>query len=324
MPVNAHIARKQSLWIGKESTAGTQVSATYWLPKSKWVLKPVITTIEDDSWYGVIDELYDVQPVQEYSMIDLEGTVSEKSFGMLLAACFGTTWVTGAWPYTHTFTRKNDNNHPSYSIRGYDPVATDIALYSMLESLNISVQVGQYAKYSASFKGKKITTDSAPTLSYEDEPMFRARDVKVYLADSEAWLAVASAIGCTRVNLTINKNLYIHQTVWAVDIDSIFNQQFTVRGDMELLFVDNTYLAFVQWGTKKYMKIELINNSEALSPSGVPTISFIFSKVWFTAWDKTDNNNEIVKQTFGFVATLRDTDWYTAKASMINEVSSAY
>lgn len=321
---NAHIARKQSLGIGKETTAGTQVSALYWLPKSKGVLKPVIETIEDDSGYGVIDELYDAQPVQEHSMIELEGTVSEKSFGMILAACFGTTAVSGSGPYTHSFTRKNDNNHPSYSIWWYDPIATDIALYSMLDSLTVSAQVGQYVKYTASFKGKKITTDSAPTPSYEDESLFRARDVKVYIEDSEGALTGATAIGCTRVSITFNKNLYIHQTTGSVDIDSIFNQQFTVRGDLELLFADTTYLALVQAGTKKYMKIELINTSESLSPSGNPTISFTLSKVAFTAWDKTDNNNEIVKQTFGFIGTFRDSDGYTAKASMINEVSSAY
>lgn len=49
MSATAHIGRKQSLGMGKESASGTSVAATYRIPKSSGVLKPVITNIEDDS-----------------------------------------------------------------------------------------------------------------------------------------------------------------------------------------------------------------------------------------------------------------------------------
>jgi hypothetical protein len=44
---NEHIARLQSVGVGKESTAGTKVSAADWLPKSSGILMPVIDTVRD-------------------------------------------------------------------------------------------------------------------------------------------------------------------------------------------------------------------------------------------------------------------------------------
>lgn len=126
------------------------------------------------------------------------------------------------------------------------------------------------------------------------------------------------------MNLSIDKNLYLHQTNGSVDIDCIFNQQFTVRGDIELLFDDSTYLTLVQAGTKMFMSITIINTDVTMTPSGNPTLTFTLAKVAFNAWDKTDSNNEVVKQTFGFIGTFSDTEGYTAKAEMINEVTSAY
>lgn len=76
----------------------------------------------------------------------------------------------------------------------------------MLESLTITAQVGQYVKYTASFKGKKLTSESTPTPNYADETLFRARDLVVKIADTEGGLAGANPIDCTRVNLTVEKN----------------------------------------------------------------------------------------------------------------------
>lgn len=74
------------------------------------------------------------------------------------------------------------------------------------------------------------------------------------------------------------------------------------------MFDANTYLTLAQAGTKKYMLIQMINTDVTMTPSGNPTITLTLAKVVFTNWDKSDGNNEIIKQTFGFVGTFKDSD----------------
>ena len=85
-----HIGRRQAVGIGKETTAGTKVSATNRIPKTSGVMTPVIETLKDTAGYGVIDEVYDVQPVKEHTELSIEGTITDKTFGFLLLGALGT------------------------------------------------------------------------------------------------------------------------------------------------------------------------------------------------------------------------------------------
>jgi hypothetical protein len=119
--------------------------------------------------------------------------------------------------------------------------------------------------------------------------------------------------------LSIEKNLMVHQAIWSDDIDKIFNQQFNVTGDFEAVYSDDTYLDLVRAWTKKYMKIEIINTDVTLTGSWNPTLSFTLGKVSFESRSQTTWNDEIVKQTTGFVWSFNNTDGYTIKASMITD-----
>ena len=324
MTCTAHIGRMQAIGIGKETTAGTQVSATDRLAKTSGLLKPVIETLKDTAWYGVIDTVYDVQTVKEHTETNIEWTITDDSFGLLLLWALGTVAKSWSWPYTHAFTRSNTNCHPSFSIRGVDPVGTVASTYSMVQSLNISVEAEDYATFSCNMLGKKGTSESAPTVSYASETLFRAKDCKVYFASTEWGLAGATAISVNSVNLNIEKNLMVHQSVWSVDIDKIFNQNFDVSGDFEAIFSNTDYQVIARDGTKQYIKIEFINPDVDLAVSGNPTLSFTFAKVAFESWDSSDDNDAIVTQTVGFVASYNNTDGYSVKATMINDNATGY
>ena len=320
---NEHIARLQSVGIGKETTAWTKVSAADWLPKSSGILTPVIETVRDTAWYGVIDEVNDVQPTREHSEINLEGSVTDESIGYFLLGALWTVSTTGSWPYTHAFTRANTNNHQSFSVWGTDPVGSFSSAYCMVESLNISVASGELVNYTVNLKGKKLVSESTPSVSYASQNIFRATDCNVYFADSEGWLSGASAVDIENINISIEKNLYIHQATSAgVDITSIHNQSFMVTGDFEALFTSSTYEDYVRNGTKKFMKIELINTDVTLSGGGNPTLSFTFGNAAFENWSKTSDNNAIVRQTIGFVGAFNSDEWFSVKATLINGKTS--
>lgn len=315
----AHIWRLQNVGIAYEATKGTKVAATGWIPKISGYIKPVVTTLRNENTYWVIDEVYDAQPIKEHTEANLEGILSDRIAGYFLLWALWSSSVTGSWPYTHAFTVLNNNAHPTFTLWGKDDVKSFSSAYSMVSEFGISAVIGEYVNFTASFMWKKLVSESAPTVTYScTENPFRARDVKVYFSDTEgSW---GDAIPVTSLNLTIAKNLYDHQTLGSLDIDSIHNQQLNVSGDMELLYEADTYLWFVRAWTKKFTKIEIVNTDVA----GDPTMTFILGKTAFETRDQTDGNNDIVKQTVWFVGAYNCTAEYSIKATLINAVATDY
>lgn len=319
----AHIWRLQNVGIAFETVKGTKEPATGRIPKISGYTKPVVTTLRNESGYGVIEEVYDAQPIKELTETTLEGILSDRISWYFLLWALWSSAITGSWPYTHNFTVLNSNAHPTFTLWWKDSVKSVSSAYNMVSEFTISAVVGEYVNFTANFMGKKMVTESEPTVTYScSENPFRARDVKVYFSDTE-W-SRGTAIPVTSLNLTITKNLYDHQTLGSLDIDSIYNQQFSVSWDMELLYEADTYLNFVRAGTKKYTKIEIINTDVTLTPSGNPTMTFILWKTAFETRDQTDDNNEIVKQTLWFTWAYNCSDSYSIKASIINSVATDY
>ena len=234
----------------------------------------------------MIDEVYDVQPIKEHTELSVEGTISDLSFWFILLSALGTAGVSGSGPYTHAFTRNNTNSHQSFTVWWYDPVATWSSAFAMLNSLEISAVAGEYATFKMDMIGKNKLLKVRHQYRTLVRTCLELEIVKIYIADTEAGLASATAIPINSITLKIEKNLYVHQNIGTLDIDSIYNQQLNVSGEFEGLFTAKTYQDFVRNGTKKYMKIELINTDVTLTPSGNPTISITLAKVWFESWDK--------------------------------------
>lgn len=72
---DAFIGRQSAIWLWLEETRGTAVAPVVWIPKTSWVLSPTIESVNDDSWYGVIDEIYDSFTTKNFSWLDLEWIV---------------------------------------------------------------------------------------------------------------------------------------------------------------------------------------------------------------------------------------------------------
>lgn len=319
----AHIWRIQAFGIAYESTAWTKEAATAWIPKTSGIIKPMIETMKDTSWYGVIDELNESDTVKEFTETSIEGIASDRAIWHLLHWAMWASAISWSWPYTHAFTVLNDNSHPTFTLRGKDPVESISSSYNMINEFSIDAQTGEYVKFNAGFIGRKKVSESAPTVAYNSwESLFRARDVKVYLSDTEG--SRGTALTIERIKLTINKNLYQQYNLGSVDMTTQHNQQLTVVWDFEALFNDLTFQNFVRNNTNKFMKIEIINTDVALAVSWNPTMTFILGKVVFEARDSTGENNDIVKQTIGFSWAYNNTEGYTVKASLINSVATDY
>lgn len=77
------IGRKSAIWLWLETTAGTPVAPQVWIPKTTGVLNPTTEETQDNSWYGVRDEVYDSFITKNYSTLALEWIVRNEFIGYL-------------------------------------------------------------------------------------------------------------------------------------------------------------------------------------------------------------------------------------------------
>lgn len=81
---DAFIGRKSAIWLWVETTRGEAVAPVVRIPKTAGVLNPTTESAMDDSWYGVIDEVYDSFTTKNFSWLSLEGIVKNDSIWYLL------------------------------------------------------------------------------------------------------------------------------------------------------------------------------------------------------------------------------------------------
>jgi len=85
----ATIGRTSAIWLGKEATRWTSVSAQVWIAKESGVLQPSIESATDESWYGVIDAVNDSFTTKNASTLNLQGIVKDDSIWYLLLGALG-------------------------------------------------------------------------------------------------------------------------------------------------------------------------------------------------------------------------------------------
>src|SRR5689334_8675355 len=90
---NEHIGRKQAIGLGKETTSGTGVSASIWIPKISGSFAPEFGVAKDEAAYGVIDGLREQQTVKTVTRVNFAAAIRDTFFGHLLMAAFGTAYA---------------------------------------------------------------------------------------------------------------------------------------------------------------------------------------------------------------------------------------
>jgi hypothetical protein len=105
---NEHIGRLESIGIGKESTHGTAVAPSFWIPKVQGAMVPIAEKARDTGAYAVIDELRSTETVKKMTETSFSAIVRDDWFGLILLAAFGTvnSAVVSGSIKDHTFTVK--------------------------------------------------------------------------------------------------------------------------------------------------------------------------------------------------------------------------
>lgn len=317
--------RLVEIGIGKESSKGTGVAATYWLPKTALSFDDKVNRAMTESSYGhITDAAMTGYVTAEWAQGDIEGELNVNSFGLILLALCGsdtpTLLETGV--YSHDYTLSNNVSGQSLTIHQKDPIGGVAFRMAMLNSLKIDVALGKIVTFVADFISKVHQDETAPTASYQIDKRFTGNDLQFKVAADKDSLAAASAISLKHFNIEIAKSVQKVEVLGTLEPEDIVIKGFKIKGSLELNYEDRTYRDYMLNNTVKAVEIKLVC-PKLLGATQYPTLDLVFPKVMFDAWEKKGGLGDIASQTLNFEVyfDLANTRlWSTFQ--LINGVSS--
>ena len=319
--MSRYIWRKINVGFWKEATRWTAVAPAIWCPKATLDFDEKSEKVIDESSIWVIEDSFDWHVSKQWAEWSFECNVYANAIWYILLNVFGSvssTWSSGE--FTHAFSVAENNQHQSLTIGLADDTQDKQFPLAMVNSIEISAEVGDFVKSNAEFRSKKGVNASL-TPSYSDDFALLWKNVQIYFADDLTWLDSADPIKATNFTLTINKNLEDVDILWSVEPDDFCNAQFTVEWNVELLWDDETYKTiFMNW-KKQAMRIEIIDTNSTLNTWN-PTLTFDLASVIMTEFAKTQDNDALIRQGIDFKALYSMSDAKMITAKLINSKSS--
>lgn len=290
------IGRRGSVGLAKESSAGTPVTPTVWLPVTSITFDDKTTTVVGEHGLGNIADSDDRFVTNKYGEGECEFELDDKAIGLILSSLIGASPSTGGGnPYTHTYTLANTNTHQTLSLAYQDPDGTKMFPYVVVDSLTITVEPEGIMMGKISFKSRVAKDWATLTPSYTSlGNKFLHQHLIFKLAAATGSLAAASNISLKKLELTISSNAQFDNVTGTVEPESVFNAQFSVEGSITLFKTDDTYRNYMLAGTYRAMEV---------TPSRSATNSQLqmqFPRVSLFEWEQDRALNDIVGQTINF------------------------
>jgi len=298
------IGRLINLGLAKESSRGTAVAATNWLPKSNITFSDKVQKAVSQSSYGTIGEGNQELVALKWAEGDVEFDLVDKTFGLVALATFGTV-SSGAFnsAYKHTYTLQNDNQHDSLTFWVEDVAESNDIFFElcMINSLNITAVPEDVVKCTANWVGKSSEDTSGLSASYVAENKFTGRDVSIKIAAATAGLDAASILNIKELSIDFSKNVMRDYALSSVQAIDILNQKFEITGTLTLDLGDDTYKDYMLDGGYKALRIDIVNANVTIGSTN-PAFRLDLSRVAFDAWEPARPNDEIATQTINFRA----------------------
>lgn len=321
------IGRTGAIGIGIESTQGTKVAASYWVPVQGYSYDDKIELVKNDSAMGRIEEFNAANITKLWGEGDYEGKIFLSSVGAELVALFGQSPTsvqrTTTGVYDHTYALLNNNDHKSLTVCYEDAIQEISFPFAMIDSWSLEVATDDYVKRSISLMGKK-SESATHTPSFTNEIEFVPSHVSFKIASAQSGLAGASAINVTGFKMEIKKNAEPLYVLGSNEPNDIVNKQFAVTGSVDLYFENTTYRDFVFANTHKAIRIDMTDASTIIGSSGShnPELYFDLNEVVFDEFERGWDANDPLSQTLNFEALFNLSDAAMISARLTNTIAS--
>ena len=291
------VGRRGTLGIAIESTRGTPVNPTFWVPWVTMSFKDTVEEAREEQGMGNLADSDSKYVVMKMGEGEIEAQLYDKALGVILTGVIGAAPTTsGSNPYTHAFSLATNNQHKSLSLYWKDPDRSDMFRLAMIDSFQISAELSGIINYTLGFKSKTADEWTSQTADFTSlGNKFLHQHLEVRLAATIGALSAATPISLKSLELNINKNAIYDGVMGTVEPEDILNQQMSVEGNLNLNLEDDTYRDYMLDGTYRAMEIKLNRSSSS-------SLTFQFPRIDFSAWEPDNTLNEIAKQQINFKA----------------------
>lgn len=319
------IGRRVAVGIGKETSRGVGVAPAFWIPMSIFTFFDRNETVRPGASFNrIYGEGTESEPTSSWGEGSIEMPLRSEHIGLLLLATLGT--VVSATPDAeqHDFTVAQTNIHQSLTIHVNEPNDDRVFELGMIEELSIIANVGDIIRVACSFMSKTSQNNANPvTPSYAAENVFAQQHIEVKFASDVSGLDAAEPTRINSLRTNIRKNLKRYDGLGSVQPIDINNRQLEISGEIELPYNDRTFVGYQQAGTKRAMRISIVNDGVTIGATSNPTIQIDLDRVAFEAWEPRFDLDDIAGQRFAFSALYdRTNDRLFDVFRLINETAS--
>lgn len=319
------IGRTGAIGIGKETTKGTKVAASYWIPVQSYSYDDKVEVVKNDSSFGRIEEYNAAHITKLWGEGDYEGKIFLNSVGLELVAVLGaspTSVQRGAsGVYDHTYALANNNDHKALTVCYEDAIQEISFPFAMVDSWSLEVATDDYVKRSISLTGRN-SESSTHTPAFTNEIEFIPSQVSFKMASAQSGLAGATAINVTSFSLEISKNAEPVYVLGSNEPQDIINKQFNVTGSVELYFEDTTYRDYVFANTHRALRIDMKDTATDLGSGHNPELYIDLHEVVFDEFERSWDANDPLTQTLNFEGLYNLADAAMISARLTNTVTS--
>ncbi len=305
------IGGRINIAIARETTRGEGLTPTYWLPWTAVDFDDRTEKYISQEALGVIDDSADQYLTEKWGEGNIEGEIRDKSFGLLLYAALGTcnSAANGA-AYNHTFTVAQTNQHTSLTLFFDDPNSDYMFELAMMDNLEITIETGKLATFTAGFISRPSQTtsitagiNSVPTkATLATENKFIASNASIRIASDRNNFGGAPEVSVQNCRITFTKNLLRKHVLGSAQPDDIINQSIAVEGSFTLPYENKVYKDLNLGNTYKALEIKMENRAVDLGGGINPQIRIQLPRVGFMNWESSRPKGELAEQTVNFRA----------------------
>lgn len=324
------IGRLVDVGLARESSRGTGVVPSFWVPKVSFTVEDKVTKANTRAGYGVIGyEGNQALPALKWAQGDLECPIYDINFGLILYALFGTLNTSGPTNgvYTHTLTIANTNQHQSLTIGVKEGGISTSMLFrlAMIDKLEMTIVPDQVVTIKVSFLSKRSADWTISAASYTAQNKFIGRHLTFKIASLTSGLGAATQSSVKKLTLRFDKRVKVDHVLGTADPEDILNQAMSIEGDLELNLEDKSWRTLMTAGTYNAIRIDLTNTDVTIgSGSGNPQFTLDLSRCHFEAWESNRPNDEISSQKLTFKALYDITNGNIVNSCTLKNTQSSY
>lgn len=295
------------LGLAAETTYGTAVAPTVWIPYDTLKSEDDIKKINDEARRGVVSKTFGVYNATRQGKVEVDCDVYPETLGYFVKAILGGYAVTGTGPYTHTFSVANVLP-PSYTLSDYDALTERQYAGAVINELSLKFDAEDVLKMSAKFMSKASVIGTVSTPTYTATNPFMGFQATLKIGGTSNVNLVGGEYSIKRdVNLLFTANN-------TQDVAKFSAGRIDVTGKLTFDVEDETELLNYLNGTQPSLEILFTRDANT-------TLDIMMSKVDFTK-AVVDRGQEYIRLDAEFRAIYNTTDNGMTKLTLKNSVTT--